>query len=292
MSQILTPGERPGEWNTLGDLMRRMERLEAAGNCCDDAVTVPHLTSLPDLILAQASLFAYWPCDDTSGDLVDAGPNGLDLAVGSGTPVYGVDGPFGSDLALDLSDSWFDRGSVGGVPFGNLDPYTVIAIVKSPSNADANDGIFQANLGADNIAIYLSTVGGDNVLHALRTDDAVVGGEFPLNEWGFVATRYDGANLDILVSGEVIDSTPDSSNLGSWGSSTQLSIGGLGAPTITEASREYVCHVAVFSAALTDAELAGFQASFAAGGDRLQGTVPVADGAGSYEWLYPLEVTY
>lgn len=290
---LLTPGERPGPWQTLGDHQRRIRALEAV-NVVSSVVDLP---SFSDLILAQtADLFAYWPMTESSGDLIDLGPHGIDMSVASGSPVYGVTGPFPPETAVNLNGGWFEvqvSGALADMIFGGgaTHAYTVVAIAKMPVTADANDGVFMAYL-ADQILLYFTSVGGPNALRSLRyTDDANAGTQV-IGSYLLAIARYDSTNLEVFVNGDLVASTPANDNIGSAPTPTYLRIGAVGQPG-TLGTQAHISNVALFTDAISDSLIAQLSEVFITGGQPIQeGTVPVADGEGSYEWLFPIEVEF
>lgn len=70
MSGILTPGERPGQWQTAGDHERRIRILEAVENCCDD--TGPTCSQATVEIAATKPLLGWWHLGEPSGVFADS----------------------------------------------------------------------------------------------------------------------------------------------------------------------------------------------------------------------------
>lgn len=221
-------------------------------------------------VLSEASLAYYWPLDDASGDAVDHGTNGLDLAAG-GTPTYGEPGPFGATPTsvlfdsgnqtngnLSLVDRFHDNTSSSPYPYNFLllAPYTFEAVIY-PTSLPSNQGpiLFIGNFatgGHKGLIIF-----SDGHLYTYRDSMSALGSAsvIPLNVWTHVAVTYDGSTVRLYVNGILDASVANTTNAINPTSPLLLGYASNFPGTGTEGFLGRIGQVAVYTSALSAATL-------------------------------------
>ncbi len=315
MSGVFPPGTRPDQWSTLGDHQRRLQALEAVP-CCFDSNLGPN-TTYSQLVLANPCVAAYWPMDDTGPGALDVfGPYNLTenpTGAATGQPVgaqgafafaYEQTGPWptapdstaikfdGNDLTLAHGTILYKAISSGTLVGGNFSVAGWVNIADTSLHYlwDFYTGTANfiqlgvANSAPNQIFIFASNSGA-----VTSTTHPAVG------TWYFVVVTYNNSTSQtkLYVNGVLEDTDTFSSGISAVGGTLRFGAGGSGASGPTNFLNGRQAQTAWFNCVLTAAEVAELAAStnepsiFAEAG-----TVPVADGGGSYSWEFPLEVQY
>lgn len=229
------------------------------------------------LVLAEPTLWAYWPLTEASGNALDEGPSGYDLtAEGSGIE-QGVAGPFPPQTAYDFHNTAAVSRTINGADantlLGNLSAFTFECIAYMPSIADANDALILIDIvGIGDFGLYVTSALGTNGASFIRgvVNTGAVGFpatfyDLPATRWTHLAGTYDGSNMRLYADGDLITTKANTANLGTLASTTKIWIGRIGSsPEYTKAR---ISNVAIYSSALDAATIASHAAVFARGGE-------------------------
>lgn len=289
MSQILTPGERSGAWQTVGDHDRRIRALEAnPSDCC-----VPEgVQSVADWILANPCAVALWKMNESTGTVAADSVNGYDLdSAGFNPPTWGATPMIGTDTAATFA-AGATRERVDRAAFPALDAGDFTALVFLRRNGTSFDpimgqgdtvssggnGFYLAveafNQGSGN-RLYLAKGPGTNTLEgsvAITTTAihlAMVTFDLSTNTW---TLWLDGVNI-----GSEVDA---------WTSTTGFWIGNATTSGGSEPFDGDLAYAAVFNCVLTDNEIAELWALYSAGGGLIDGYVLTADSTAAAGWSW------
>jgi hypothetical protein len=290
----------------------RIER-HGANHICGGSDPIPGICdfisgsgfpSYRNCVLANPALYAYYPMDETSGDLADlAGGTDAARITDLSSITYGLDGPFDTDhpdwTAILFTGNFgpsgpedrFRRPVSGsdGTMFAGTNPWTIDGWVYPTSITSTVDKyVFSFAGGGGGTGLYLD--GSPSVtLKAFRGGVTVEDpATLTLNTWTHVRVSYDGATLRLYRNGVEVDTAADAA---SWStpSSSNWTIGNTDTAITSGNARPFngrISDVAVFDDALTD-----FCDTVTSGGPGSEGaqagTVLTADGAGGTEWEYP-----
>lgn len=238
-------------------------------------------------IVTDPGLFAFWPFNETSGTVAhDAGPNGLDLTVSVGTPTWGAAaGPPGeTTVQLDGSTS-FGRTGFASLTAGDataemwvMDTHATVATASIYNQglilSGNNPGWTLVNLnnsGNPQPAVYADFTGSTevNLVAAVRAQ----------NVWYHYACTKASNVWRLYVNG-VQDPVTTMTQAG--GVIDLLSVGG-GFTGLTGR----LSYGAVYTRALSGAEILDHYTRASTGGNELAGKVWTSDGAGSASWEFP-----
>lgn len=159
MSSILTPGERPGIWDKIGDLARRVARLEAvpaSGPDDDDVLFNDPNTTLPTRYLTVVANDDI-PADDASIRLEAAGSTGdFDLIAKGNMTMTGEQAQVSGTLSAVLTGGGAAaRADSTGVwvQIGTGQKFYVVARPVLPITA-VNQGTKQFTVAGDYTALF------------------------------------------------------------------------------------------------------------------------------------------
>lgn len=253
--------------------------------------------SLASLILSEASLLAFWPLNDTSGDAHDEGPNNLPLTP-TGTPTYAEPGPF-IDIPADTSirftgvdgfnltsDDQFSSSDAALAEFDVAKPFTM-EILGLRSGTGQTGPLMTYTGSAGQIGIGLSGPGGVGAgetvtFNRVGSTGYTLGSSSVLSDttWTHVAATYDGTTMRLYMDGSEVGSLAAASIGAVPGGLRLARLGQSGAPNAY--FRGWLAYAAVYTSALDAATIA---AHADAGG-----TIPVTPGgpaSGVLDGSYP-----
>ncbi len=311
MSTILSPGERPDAWRTVGDHDRRIRALEAveAATCCSSGGDGTYA----ELVLAEPSLVAYWPMSDAGVPMQDLSPNNRDLTTetyNTTPPDYEEPGPMPDTAypyAVDFQGGFFGIGgsqptflnaaASSAFSFAASAPYT-LEIMAYPTSIPA--AIFAPLLGtgtAGEVLLWMSgSLGSDDgkvtMSHAGGAGGAISSAALNLSDWTHVAGTFDGTDCRIYFNG-ILVGTAATGGSNSGGSVVAKVAGYEYSGSGTKGSwYGSLAHAAIYSSALSAATILE-HASMVNGGDSPSGYVLTADGSGGSSWQPPtIEVEF
>ena len=261
-----------------------------------------------DWVLAQPSLWSYWPMDEPSGSTSIADIiGGRDLALqtgGSGpAPTFEADGPF-PDLPAETAIEFSGSEGVGGnqarfqlaisagerdAIFGGLHAYTIDAwFYPTAIPSTGGGGVKYFDPGVPGQLVELAqTAGSGGSFYTQRGSDGLANGPtYTLNAWKYCRCTYDGTTLKMFEDNTLVAS--DGTATTSQTSGGVIVFGNAGASP-WRPFQGRIAHVAMFTE-----DLSTFPSlSPDGGGDAVAGATFTADGAGGTSWDYPtIEVTY
>ncbi len=309
---LLTPGDRPGVWQTVGDLVRRVMRLEAVPPCCD-SLCASGVHTLASTILANPCVSSFWPMDDVGPGAIDLGPFGASLienptGFAGGQPVgsqgtfsflYGQAGPFAD--APDATSIHFDGNPFGASPRGTClyfdypganptsGSYTILGWAK----IDDTDSRTFVTFWGGGIADTAITSFSDDLAFFVHssTDTATVtaAGAAVIDTWFFLAATFDSGTgvIEFFIDGvsQGTDTLTGANDAGAG----YLRFGTAGNSLATDPGnylKGNLSQWALFGCVLTDAEildLAALGGSPAPGG----GKVLTSTGVGECAFEFP-----
>ena len=295
-------------------------------------VTTTQPISLPfydvvEEIALTTDLLGYWrlgdgasPFADTSGhvggavDMVkQTGGTAMTDSI-AGALIEGDDGAVEFNIGGSGAGDWLNGD--GGNRFGfSSDSFTIACFVNPAASAGTFRGHALGNFrpGASGsypggYAIFVDwptrtvrfirAVSGSSS----TTWDGCDGGSLTAGDWAFIVGTYDGTadEMNMYVDGALIDTA-----------ASTISENGQVFPSIGRSSEPWINYVeplgfmrpggflggvdeaSIWDGVLTPEEVASLWSAASASATALAGTVPVADGAGGYDWGYPaIEVTY
>lgn len=254
--------------------------------------------SYPDFVLAQPSLWAYWPLNDASGTPIDVF-GGRALTVHGGTFSYQQTGPFPdlpaqSALGFSGASNWLSYDLTVGEQtlWASTLPWTWMGWVYYTGTFPR--AIFSLhNLvgggGAAQSSVYTFTTEHLRLVRAASDVDS--GDVLTTSTWHPVAVTYAGSAtgvMNLYLDGALIGTLTNTSTNGV----AQVRLGAQGNVGVEgNFWQGRQAQVAMFTSALSADDIA--DASSRTSGAAESGQVPTADGAGSYTWEFPtIEVTY
>ena len=274
----------------------------------DPIPCMPDLTgadSYPDLILAHPCLVHYWPCDESSGDLIDrvstwdlTADTAVVASPVSGTfPQYGAVGPLSelpaytavvnageaTGLAADDGRFYYEIGGTAP-PYwdGGTDGYTVELWVYLTSYASTGSSyLLHAEGFSNDLGIHVF----DNDPGVLVFNGAGVGvidaDAFPLDAWQHIVACYDGSELELYRNGASLGTTAAGDP--GIGGTVALLNEHAGGPAWSPANGR-LAQVAIYDCALTPAEVASHYGAQDSSGNAPDGYVLTSDGEGGFSW--------
>lgn len=213
-------------------------------------------------LFGDSSLKAYYRLEDAN----DSGPNGYTLTNNGSIPFNMAKFRNGGDLGASNSTDYFNRNTAIISPLAD---YTISILVKLQT--EIGSGIYEfirIENNTDKHVIYCQYQynGGTRRIH-YQQDRWVIAGYGPdynvtlgIADWYHLVFRINSASMQIYVNGIAAGSpvTMDSYVAGSTATNNQLLIGAgntVGTSTIINYSSIIVDDVAIFSRALTVAEI-------------------------------------
>lgn len=315
MSGILTPGERPGQWQTAGDHDRRIRALEALQDCCAQGTVC---TSWPDRVSQLAaedpdSLLGWWRLGDGASPYADSSGH-------SGGPANMVRTVQGTAMTLDYTPGALAAGEDdGAVAFNGSTSFALADILVAadsrfelPASSDwtlaawvlprnvtgAQGHHVLGSFSPSNGGYGFFTTGSATPVVFFQIGDSggqasVSSSVIPPNEWTFVACVYqpDATGLlSIYLDGELDAQGVVVQGLNEFPS---IMIGGNGSGgPVYNSLNAAVDEAMVWGKALTEEDLGELFRAGACSNDVSEGMVLTADGAGGTVWAYPtIEVT-
>jgi len=209
-----------------------------------------------DVILAEASLVAYWRLGTGSTDVDDASGNGHGFTK-TGTPAE-VAGllPAESDTARDLPGSvshYYEAADHADFDFLVNAPYSIEAWVNFHTIDTLFRRIIQHHDGTNGWGLLIHGPGGPNLYVSRQAGGVETISNFTTPSAGVtyhVVGTYDGTNQRLYINGSLVDTDASAGSIGAVATGVRTGFGGGG---------DYVDgvldEVAVYSAALTHDEV-------------------------------------
>lgn len=282
-----------------------------------------------DGLATSRDLRGYWrlgeaatPFADTSGfpggaaanmvrqdETVDYTPN-----VAGALPAADDDGAVQFNAGNASNGDWLEATPADGRFNRDNEPFSIVCFVRATAHASTFLGLAfgyvvaiapNSNPGGYGIIVSWPTrelqfrrgVG----LSGGSTWTTLSGGVLTADSWYMVAGTFDGTTAEggtgthrLYVNGALVDTDvwDDACN-----SAVEVLIGRAATATVSGAevfANHYgaVDEASYWGTALTTTEIANLWAAGSGGGATAEGKVPVADGAGDWEWEYPVLVNY
>lgn len=225
MSQILTPGERSGAWQTVGDHDRRIRALEALEDCCANTDCVDFVSQIFEFADTYPNqLRGYWRLgDDEAGPFLDSKgtstwantpmtrrDNSVVLtSIFPGALPDNGDGAIQFNASTGLLSDWLAAPNTWGTssanPFEELmvSQFTVAGWVKPSESASTFDGSILSMLTfTTNFVGYVLGVAWPARTVFFQTDATrITGPILDADEWSFVVAVHDATSNRIYVNG-------------------------------------------------------------------------------------------
>jgi hypothetical protein len=249
-----------------------------------------------DFVLGQPTVWEYWPLNDASGNPVGL-VGGRAMTVHGGTFTYQQGGPFSdqpllTSLATNGVSNWLSYTLTtpeAAVWVGTL-PWTWMGWVYATGSNDAMFSFHNlaAGGGASSSAAY--TFSPDVLRFQHDSTDVSSGVALSASVWHHVAMTYagSGTGAGILYLDGVQIATLTNTATSQVNQMRIGAQGNVGSESNFWTGRQ--AQVAFFTSVLSAADIA--DAASRTTGAAQDGMVPVSDGAGGYDWAFPLEVTF
>lgn len=208
---------------------------------------IPSSRKLEDTIKHNANLVAYWPCDNSSGDITDQSSGGtLD---GSPTDLtYGGRGSVGNSVSFNGTSSKVeipDDNSIEGLAQVTVMFWFKTGTLSSFEKLFHKPGVYDIGLN-DSGFLFAELNGVGNL-------GTITGGETDDDVWHMFALTYDGSTMEAYIDGTSNES------LGSLSGSLGTSSNVLGIGYHVSNNNEYfsgqIQHIAIFNSALSSGDI-------------------------------------
>ena len=262
---------------------------------CVECTNSGGATTYTDAVLAHPCLAHYWPCDETSGNLIDRkgsiDPSRIAATSGSGQPTYGAAGPFTSFPALTAvhnSGSFgvvaHDDGQFNGLMSGfSPTTYTLEAWVWFDSATfqsmiiQFGDASFSLFTPAWTLQFGCGNIGVSDVVTV------------PTGAWQYLVGTFDGTNARFYRNATLVGTGTPTSHA-SWSAQFSFTNNYLG-PSYAPLNGR-LAQVALYNCALSASEITNHFSLRGATGDHPSGMVLTSDGSGGTTWDYPTIQVY
>jgi len=162
------------------------------------------------------NLIAYWPLDESSGNIASEIINNIDATTNSGTSWSPGQGKIDGALVFNGATGRAESASVN-VPGSEM---TITMWIKVPNYDEVEGRILSKANGtnANDHVWMVSQNGGSALRYRLNTGGATTTlisntGEIPIDEWIFVTARYDGSTMKLFKNSVEIASTAQSGDI-------------------------------------------------------------------------------
>ncbi len=152
----------------------------------------------------------FWPLNESSGSVTDAGPLGNVLTASSSGVTYGVSGVRGTALSFNGTTGymWCPNGTCGGVSnlgiSGNLQKISVGAWIKTSANPAQQVILSKFNSGVTG-SYALSVMTGGRPRFTLNSISLNLDSIRSVNDgnWHYIVGTYDGAMAKLYIDGQI-----------------------------------------------------------------------------------------